>query len=208
MAETAEGIESHYIDTSKWDFTNLTPLKKRNAIFWMVAFVVTGGLSSIIHLWLSYNDINELYKYPKGDVDFSPNNITIKTFLFGWFTCTLITFGMFIIFYPYYLKFESLNEYLEKHPIKQQTKTIGGIGYALTGFFFILSLLGGLFAGDVVNLFTVSNPSVATFLTVLSIILYIFAGILYILKVYFNLNWQQAYNERAEILNQYLVKKN
>ncbi|MFW9924198.1 MAG: zinc ribbon domain-containing protein [Candidatus Thorarchaeota archaeon] len=185
------------------NFTGLNPLPKRNEYFWFILTLFSGGLIGVIYLVINFKDLNKLNKFPKTP-QVESIETTVKSFLFGMCTCSIVTLGLFILFYPFYRKFQLLYDYFEQHPIKQQTKIISGGGYAIISTIITVLLIGGLFIGDAFNLYSITNQTALNVMFAISIVCYSFSIGLYLLLMYFNLIWQQAFNERADIVNKYI----
>jgi hypothetical protein len=178
------------------------PLQTRNYWIWLLIIICTGGLGAILYLYLTLSDLNKLDTHPKPagvpSTHIDMNQMLI-ILLFGIFC----GFSGIVIMYLNYIKYDKLHNYIEAHPIRQQNKCASGTKYLLVSIVAtLLSSVSFVFvymALMITGGFSTAGGSLALII-LFSVIGLISLG-LGIFRLILEYQWQEAYNERALLID-------
>ncbi|MBD3191518.1 MAG: hypothetical protein GF308_12790 [Candidatus Heimdallarchaeota archaeon] len=177
------------------------PLKQRNFWFWLISFFLTFGIGYIIYLYINFEDLNQLDRYPKSQS--IPSTETDKILII---ILIVLTGGIGILL-AHYVKFQKLHDYLKYHPRKQTQHCPSGLratiftlftgcisALAWVPFWIITPILSGF----------VNNNGMGTTILIVALIFGLLLGLgaitLAIYLTVLNYQWQKAYNERVQLL--------
>ncbi|MBD3189815.1 MAG: hypothetical protein GF308_04185 [Candidatus Heimdallarchaeota archaeon] len=189
-------------------YPRLPQLVQRNYLIWFLLSMFT-GIFGIIYLYLVFDDLNKLAKYPRPEEVPSPaidTDQVIILLVVGIVLASVIPIAPFIINYIiFYKKYRKLNDYITHHPQKQTKKPIEAkkyLGLMIGRDLLILIMLAAFVLGGVL-------PAVMVDLAlVVIIILFVLGGVSVLgiigINIYLiiqDFRWQEALNERITIID-------